>query len=463
MVYRTNRRTLSLVLAFFMMTAVVMGAFIPTATAEENVMAVVPLSSATPPDNTDVDGAYLCNLENDIVLHEKNATVSRAPASTAKIMAGLLACRILETRLDETVTIEPVMLAGASGRCMGLVSGESITVGDLLYAAFCGGYNDATCAVAALSCGSVDAFVELMNAEAERLGASGTHYVNPNGFPEHEDMVTTVADTATVARAAYANELYMTVVAAPTHTVPRTNVSDERSFSNRNLLLSDTGGQYYNGWCRGMSAGMTDEGGWCVVTVWERDGAANLCVVMGGEDVASGETIPAYSYTNRLLGWANDHYGYRTVAAAGQSLGTYTVGMTGTSKSKADVTVREDLRIYLPDDVDLSDELTLTPILDGDGLVAPLKEGQRVGTVTVEYRGQVIGSAPIVVEESFERNGFLGGMEMFKSYLVSRPFILTTACFVILLLIYLRRITGPGARYGIRHVRGRRYRRSYRR
>ena len=81
----------------------------------------------------------------------------------------------------------------------------------------------------------------------------------------------------------------------------------------------------------------------------------------------------------------------------------------------------------------------------------------------MEYRGQVIGSAPIVVEESFERNGFLGGMEMFKSYLVSRPFILTAACFVILLLIYLRRITGPGARYGIRHVRGRRYRRSYRR
>ena len=462
MVYRIYRRTLPLVLAFCFVTLAVIGAFTVTASAEENVMSVVPLSSATPPDNARVNGAYLCNLENDIVLHEKNATVRRAPASTAKIMAGLLACRILETRLDETVTVEPAMLAGASGRCMGLVTGESIKVKDLLYAALCGGYNDATCAVAALSCGSVDAFVELMNTEAERLGALDTHYVNPNGFPEHEDMVTTVADTATVARAAYANELYMTFAATPTYTVPSTNASGERAFSNRNLLLSDTGGQYYNGWCRGMNAGMTDEGGWCVVTVWERGGAANLCVVMGGEDVATGETIPAYSYVNRLLGWVNDHYGYRTVAAAGQSLGTYTVGMTGTSKSKTDVTVREDLRIYLPDDVDLTGDLTLTPILDGDGLVAPLKAGQRVGTVTVEYRGQVIGSAPIIVEEDFERNAFLGGMEVFKSYLVSRPFILTAACFVILLLVYLRHITGPGARYGIRHVRGRRYRR-YRR
>ena len=462
MVYRTYRRTLSVVLAFCFVVFAVSGAFAVTASAEENVMSVVPLSSATPPDNDRVDGAYLCNLENNIVLHEKNAADKRAPASTAKIMAGLLACRILETRLDETVTVEPAMLAGASGRCMGLVTGESITVRDLLYAAFCGGYNDATCAVAALACGSVDAFVELMNTEAERLGALDTHYVNPNGFPEQEDMVTTVADTATVARVAYANELYMTLAATPTYTVPRTNASDERAFSNRNLLLSDTGGQYYNGWCRGMNAGMTDEGGWCVVTVWERDGAANLCVVMGGEDVPSGETIPAYSYTNRLLSWANSHYGYRTVAAAGQSLGTYTVGMTGTSKSKADVTVSEDLRIYLPDDVDLTGELTLTPILDGDGLVAPLKAGQRVGTVTVEYRGQVIGSAPVVVEESFERNGFLDAMEIFKTYLVSRPFILTAACFVILLLVYLRHVTGPGARYGIRHVRGRRYRR-YRR
>lgn len=408
--------------------------------------------TATPaPEDSRVGAVYLCNIENNLVLYQKNADIAIYPTSTAKIMTGLLACEALGDRLDETVTLTAPMLAGTSGRNMGLVTGEKISVKNLLMAAICGSYNDACCVVATLSAGSVTAFVEQMNARAQKLGADDTHYTNPTGLHDPA-MVTTVVNTALVARDALKNELYMEMASTHAYTIPATNASAERLITNRNSLISDTAGQYYNGYCRGMSAGMTDEGGWAVVTVWEKGDAQNLCVVMGGEDVAIGQTIPAYNYTNRLLSWAGSNYTYRTILDEGEVLGTRSVGMTGTSKSKADVTLPAPLKVYLPSGVDMASEVSVTWQLHEKKLTAPLVSGQEVGIVTVMYDGEVVGTSPLIVTEDFKRNGFLNLMDGFRGYLTSRAFIATAVCFVILLVLYLKLITGPGGRYTSKHA-----------
>ena len=411
-------------------------------------------SAEDAPVSTDVGVVLLLNLENNLTLYEKEADTNVYPSSSVKIMMGLLACRALCDRLDETVTVSAAMVAGVTGRSMHLADGEQLTVRDLLYAAICGGYNDAACAVACLSSGSVAAFVEDMNAEAQRLGTLHTRYTNPTGLHDPA-MCTTARDVAIIAREAYQNELYMLVSSTRTYTVPATNVSDERSFSNRNALISDSSQNYYNGYCRGMNAGMTDEGGWCVVTVCERNGAANLCIILRGLDVASGELIPAYVQTNRLLSWANRSYGYRTVLAAGETLDTLRVGMTGISKSKADVVPAEDLKIYLPADLDVEGQLEYNLVLDGDGLTAPLTAGDTVGTVTVSYRGNIVGKAPLTVTEDFKRSGFLNGLRLFKGYLTGRAFLLALPIFAILLLPYLYATGSSRGRYGLRTVQRR--------
>ena len=222
--------------------------------------------------------------------------------------------------------------------------------------------------------------------------------------------------------------------------------------TNRNSLVSDTAGQYYNGYCRGMVAGMTDEGGWSVVTVWEKGDAQNLCVVMGGKDVAVGETIPAYTYTNRLLSWAGSNYTYRILLDEGQVLDTLPVAKTGTSKSEADITLPAPLKVYLPSGVDLAEEVSVTWHLYEKKLTAPLTSGQEVGIVTVMYRGEVVGTSPLIVTEDYARNGFLNFMDGFKSYLMSRTFIATAVSFVILLVVYLRWTRGPGGRYTSKHA-----------
>ena len=233
--------------------------------------------------------------------------------------------------------------------------------------------------------------------------------------------------------------------------------SEERTVYNRNLLLSDSGQKYRNGYCRGMSAGMTDEGGWCVVTVYERDGSSLLCLVMGGADVPNGEIIPAYTRVNALLAWARQNYGYRQLYAPGAVYKVVPVGMTGLSSSRAELVLPDGLSVYLPKAAEASADLTESLILTGGSLEAPLTAGDTVGTLTVRFGGEVIASAPVAVTEDFAVSGFLARMQSFKHYLGSRAFLASLACFALLLALYIGLVRKRRGRYGSR--RGRLYRR----
>ena len=90
-----------------------------------------------PPPDSEVGNVLLINLENNLTLYEKSSDTTIYPSSSVKIMAGLLACRALEDRLTEEVTVTAAMLSGVEGRRMNppLADGEVLTVRDLLYAA----------------------------------------------------------------------------------------------------------------------------------------------------------------------------------------------------------------------------------------------------------------------------------------------------------------------------------------
>ena len=101
-------------------------------------------------------------------------------------------------------------------------------------------------------------------------------------------------------------------------------------------------------------------------------------------------------------------------------------------------------------------EPVIATILDNGGLTAPLTAGQVVGMVTATYQGRVVGKAELTVTEDFAASGFLAGLMSFRAYLTSRPFFISALLFITALLVYLRSVTGPGGRYGLRTVRRRR-------
>ena len=196
---RLGRRFFCCLLTVALLTSLLFALPLPARAAEEA------------PQTTDVGAVLLVNLENNLTLYEKEADTTIYPSSSVKIMTGLLACRALADRLDEEVTLTAAMLSGVEGRRMNppLADGEVIPIRDLLYAAICGGYNDASLAVACLSSGSVAAFVEDMNREAERLNAAATRYTNPTGLHDPA-MATTAHDVAVIARQAYQDDLIVT-------------------------------------------------------------------------------------------------------------------------------------------------------------------------------------------------------------------------------------------------------------
>ena len=417
---------------------------IPASAEDENLL-------PTAPQNDGMGAVLLCNLENNQILYEKNADKAVYPSSSVKIMMGLLATRALADRLDEVVTVSSGMTAGVTGRQMHLADGETITVRDLLYAAICGSYNDAAMVLACLTSGSVAAFVTDMNAEATRLGTTSTYYTNPTGLHDPA-MSTSARDVALIAREALANELYMKVASTRSYTIAPTNASPDRIFSNRNLLISDSSRNYFNGDCRGMNVGMTDEGGWSLVTVSERGGAQNLCIILQGADAPSDELIPVYLYANRLLSWGHEAYSYRTILKAGETIETRSVAMTGISSSKADLVTAEALQVYLPANADVSALVVTVNLIDGK-LTAPLAAGQVVGHAAVTYEGHVVGRADLTVIEAYARSEFLDAMRAFRDYLCSRAFWISVAVFLLLLFPVLRMTGGTGGRYGIRDTR----------
>ena len=81
---------------------------------------LLPIRAAVeePPQTTDVGAVLVINLENNLTLFEKEADTTIYPSSSVKIMSGLLACRALSQRMNETVTVTAAMLAGVEGRRM---------------------------------------------------------------------------------------------------------------------------------------------------------------------------------------------------------------------------------------------------------------------------------------------------------------------------------------------------------
>ena len=411
------------VLLFFCALLVICAA-LPAHAAVSDVIALVP-----PPDVSRAASVYVYHLESGTEMVAKNVDTTCFPASTVKIMSGLLACRLADGRLDERIYITEAMLSGADGRVMSLKAGESVTIRDMLYAGFCGGYNDAICVLANVLCGSTEAFVAEMNTLAASLGAAQTHYTNPTGLHD-ASMITTAAETANIALVASENALYMQVCSAVKYIMPPTNLSPERTLHNRNSLISTYYGiGYFNAACKGMNAGSTDEGGWCTVTLAERDGDRYLCVIMGADEDEN--YIYSYKYANDLVNWACKSFATRQVLDAGTATVKIPVENTGLFGLEIDACTKDALTVYLPRAAS-DDDLEVRCHLSSTSLQAPVKAGQEVGVITVYYKGVPLGSVPAVIMEDHARNPILHGISLLSDYVTSRAFAASAVCAVVL-------------------------------
>ncbi len=398
---------------------------------------VLPTAAVEPlPDISGATEVYLWNSEYDKVIASKSSGVV-FPASMTKIMTGLVAIDLIGDKLDESVTVTRDMLANKNGTSMQLRAGEILTFRDLLYATVCGGFNDAANALAIASAGSTSAFVAKMNEKAEVLGAKNTNYTNPTGWHD-ENMVTTLADTVLIARAAMQNELYVTVSSASSYVIPKTNMSDKFTVHNRNGLVgSHYAYGYYNRKAKGLIAGMTDEGGHCVATFFEDSGLTYLCIVMGATEAEG--VINSYAIANSLISYVTYYYGTVDVIKAGERITSAPVRLalsTNDDYYMLDCTVPENVSVLTPYDRNSLENIELRPYFFSEEITAPVKKGDVVGGVDIFIDGVLRGNADLCASVDVEANTILDTLDGAKDMLLSRAAIISFIVFIILFALY---------------------------
>ena len=236
---------------------------------------------------TAASSVIVINVSNGQVLYEKNADQIRAPASTTKLLTGLIVAE--SGNLERPVTVAQVDTFAEPVK-LNIKPGEIYSRIDLLRALLVKSPNDVARCLARDNGGSVEAFAERMNQRALTLGATHSHWVNPNGLPDARQY-STARDLSTIARVAYANPTIRSIVCLPQLMFRYAN-GRTRELENTNKLLKRLP------YCNGMKTGYTEAAGKCLIASGTNGGKNVIVVVLG--DSHSG----VWRDAGALLAWA---------------------------------------------------------------------------------------------------------------------------------------------------------------
>jgi D-alanyl-D-alanine carboxypeptidase (penicillin-binding protein 5/6) len=204
------------------------------------------------------------------VLYEKNADELRPPASTQKLLTALIIAE--RGYLDQTVRVEAIDTMCEPVK-LNVRPGETYQRLELLRALLVKSPNDVARCLGRDYAGSVEAFADAMNQRARELGATHSHFVNPNGLPV-PGQYSSARDLSIIARAAYANPTIRSIVCMP-QIVFRYANGRMRELENTNKVLRRSP------YCNGMKTGYTEAAGHCLIASGSRPGRDVIVVVLG--------------------------------------------------------------------------------------------------------------------------------------------------------------------------------------
>jgi D-alanyl-D-alanine carboxypeptidase (penicillin-binding protein 5/6) len=215
--------------------------------------------------------AILIDADTGRTLYQKNADAPRQVASTQKLLTALLV--VERGNLDQMVQIEAVDTNVEPTRT-GMHAGQAYPRRQLLNAMLVHSCNDAAAALARDSAGSIEAFAGVMNERAAELGATSTHFVNPNGLPAPQHS--TARDMARIACAAYRHPEVREIVRQPFYPFQFNNGRVSYMDSTDKLLGRCPG-------VDGMKTGYTDAAGRCLITSATLNGHHFILVQLGSQ------------------------------------------------------------------------------------------------------------------------------------------------------------------------------------
>ena len=220
-------------------------------------------------DTTDsqvAEGAGTFNLATNTVTYAQNIYEKLYPASTTKILTAYIALKYGNLEDYVTVSENAADQASDSSVC-GLKAGDVVQLKDLLYGMMLKSGNDAAIAIAEHIGGSVEGFADMMNQEALAMGASRSHFVNPNGLPD-ENHYTSVYDLYLIFQNAVQDQTFLDIISTMSYDVVYTDVNGagvERTWENTNQYLTGKEKAPEGITVVGGKTGTTGAAGYCLV------------------------------------------------------------------------------------------------------------------------------------------------------------------------------------------------------
>ena len=317
------------------------------------------------------------------ILYEKNSDEAHYPASITKIMTTLLALE--NGNLSDMVTFSDDAINNTEGSGIARDYGEQMTLEQCLYGVMLESANECAYAVAEHVGGTVENFVDMMNAKAKELGCTNTHFANPHGLQD-ENHYTTAHDMALIAQAAYQNETFRIIIGTKMYTIPPTNKhAEETVLRNHHDMLCtyhNANRKYLYPYCVGGKTGYTATANSTLVTYAEKDGMTLICVVMDTQSPNQ------FIDTVNLFDYAFDNFQVLNVAENDTNYSAETTVDNGNLDNIAPfVELDKDAVIVLPKTAEFSDTSSSVEYNDSDPEIA--------GSITYTYAGRNVGKADI--------------------------------------------------------------------
>ncbi len=221
--------------------------------------------------------AYVFDANLGFAYYTKNADLELPMASCTKIMTMLLAVEHAPLNQVISVGADAAALVRPDSSYMGLSTGEKLTLEELLYGLVLPSGNDAAVAIADAIGGTQANFVAMMNARAQQLGLTRTHFENPHGLGEAGHF-TTARDLAVLAGVAMQVPELVKVTSTRNYSIPKTSTHKAYSLTSGIDLLS--GGRYPYPGAIGVKPGYTGDAGYCEAFAAIRRGHLIVGVVL---------------------------------------------------------------------------------------------------------------------------------------------------------------------------------------
>ena len=337
------------------------------------------------------------------VLAEHNPDFKTYPASTTKIMTGILAIELGD--LDQVMTVNQSAIddIGPGGMHIGLLPGEQLELRYLLDALLVRSANETSYVIAENLCSSRQEFYDLMNERARELGATNTNFVNPCGIDngkKGKNHLSTARDLAMIARYGMTLPYFREVVKKTLITIPPTNKHDEEVIvgsTNRLLLYSNSKykSDYYTR-ITGIKTGYTDRALNNLVSSAENDeGIELISVILGVENYDM-----VFAYSKQLFEYGFKNYSIQQAVAPNSFIKSVPVANAAGNNNLDVIASPEGLKCLLPNNANKTDYIVEEHIKSD--INAPVKKGDILGYLEVTRNGISLGKVNAVASRDME-------------------------------------------------------------